>query len=64
MQPVMQLCIFPPRVAKLSLMRAPSRVWTSGDWPLVRFLYGKVCSAFAAGTTALVPLLNIWGPAR
>ena len=38
MQPVMQLCIFPPRFSKLSLMRAPSSVSTSGDCPLVRFL--------------------------
>ena len=64
MQPVMQLCIPPPRVAKLSTMRAPSSVFASGDWPEVRFLYGNVCSMFATGTTELVPCLNICGPAR
>jgi hypothetical protein len=63
MQPVMQLCIPPPRVSKLSTIRAPSRVAASGDWPDVRFLYGNVCSMFAIGTTELVPCLNICGPA-
>ena len=63
MQPVMQLCMPPPRVAKLSTMRSPRSVSTSGDCPSVRFLYGKVFSMFAMKTTAEVPVLNICGPA-
>ena len=54
----------PPRVAKLSMMLVPESVPASGDWPSVRFLYGNVFSMFATGTTVLVPVLNICGPAR
>ena len=36
----------------------------SGELPSVRFLYGKVDSMLAMGTTELVPVLNICGPSR
>jgi hypothetical protein len=46
------------------MMFEPESVPASGDWPSVRFLYGNVFSMFATGTTVLVPVLNICGPAR
>ncbi len=59
MQPVMQLCMPPPRVSKLSRIFAPSRPSNCGLRPSVRFRYGNVCSMLAMGTTALVPCLNV-----
>lgn len=58
MQPDMQLCMPPPRVAKLASMMAPSRPITSaaGGLPARRFLYGKVLREAALATARDVPL--------
>jgi hypothetical protein len=56
----------PPRSSKLATIFMPERLSASGDCPSVRFLYGKVLSMLATGTTALVPNWKTFafGPSR